>query len=267
MECKGIRFIKLELLFTVLGFMFFLGCTEEKKDRITVAAAANMQFAIKEISDAFTKQTGISCDLIVSSSGKLTAQIKEGAPYDIFVSANMKYPNDVYKEGFAVAPPKIYAYGQLVLWSLYHDIELSVAGLSNPKIQNIALANPKTAPYGQAAVEFLKSKEVYTLVEDKLVYGESIAQTNQFITSKASEIGFTAKSVVMSSQTKRQGYWKELDSSFYTPIAQGVVLIKQENKEHMNSTKFYDFLFSKEAKKILEDFGYLLDNREFNSLR
>ena len=267
MEYKKIRFIKLELLFPVLGFVFVLGCTEEKKGRIAIAAAANMQFAIKEISDAFTKQTGIPCDLIISSSGKLTAQIKEGAPYDIFVSANMKYPNDVYKEGFAVAPPKIYAYGQLVLWSLHHDIELSVDGLSNHKIQNIALANPKTAPYGKAAVEFLKSKEVYTLLEDKLVYGESIAQTNQFITSKASEIGFTAKSVVMSPQMRGKGHWKELDNSFYTPIAQGVVLIKQENKEHMNSTKFYDFLFSKEAQKILEDFGYLLDNRDFNALK
>lgn len=261
MKYKGIRFVKLELLFVVLGFVFFLRCTEEKKGRITVAAAANMQFAVKEISDAFTKQTGISCDLIISSSGKLTAQIKEGAPYDIFVSANMKYPNDVYKEGFAVAPPKIYAYGQLILWSLHHDIEPSLVGLSNHKIQSIALANPKTAPYGQAAIEFLKSKGMYTHVEDKLVYGESIAQTNQFITSKASEIGFTAKSVVMSPQMREQGYWKVLDSSFYTPIAQGVVLIKRENAGDVDATKFYDFLFSEEAKKILEDFGYLLDNR------
>lgn len=265
MEYKKIRVVKLELLFTILGFVFFLGCTEEKKDRITIAAAANMQFAIKEISDAFTKKTGVSCDLVISSSGKLTAQIKEGAPYTIFISANMKYPNEVYKDGFAVAPPKIYAYGQLVLWSLHHDIEPSVAGLSNNKIQSIALANPKTAPYGQAAIEFLRSNKVYTLVADKLVYGESIAQTNQFITSKASEIGFTAKSVVMSPQMRGQGYWKELDNSFYTPIAQGVVLIKRKNKEYTDGTKFYDFLFSKEAKKILEDFGYLLDNREFST--
>ncbi|MBW1297878.1 molybdate ABC transporter substrate-binding protein [Aquimarina litoralis] len=234
---------------------------------MTIAAAANMQFAIKEISDAFTKQTGISCDVVISSSGKLTAQIKEGAPYDVFVSANMKYPREIFKAGFAVEKPKVYAYGQLVLWSLYEEIDPSIEGLSHENIQSIALPNPKTAPYGHAAIEILKANEVYELVADKLVYGESIAQTNQFITSKSSEIGFTAKSVVMYPNMGNQGHWQALDTTQYKPIEQGVILIKKEDSDIINSTKFYDFLFSEEAQKILEDFGYLLDNRDLNSLR
>ncbi|SEL71841.1 molybdate transport system substrate-binding protein [Aquimarina amphilecti] len=253
-----IKFQNFKFNVFIIILLVVSGCKQPKRNVIRIAAAANMQYAIEEISNAFTEKTGVSCELVVSSSGKLTAQIIEGAPYDIFVSANMKYPNEIYKNELALEAPKVYAYGQLVLWSMYQEMEPSLEMLTNDTIVHIAIANPKTAPYGQAAIELLKKSNVYDLVEEKLVYGESISQTNQFITSKSSEIGFTAMSVVLSAKMKDKGGWILLNKKEYTPIEQGAVIIKRENQDSTNSRKFYKFLFSKEAREILEDFGYLV---------
>ena len=233
----------------------FFSCKNNRAEKIAIATAANMQFAMKELSEAFTNQTGIDCDIIVSSSGKLTAQIKEGAPYDLFVSANMKYPEDLYQSGFTSKKPEIYAYGKLVLWSATEGIEPKMEFLENPKIRHIALANPKTAPYGQAALDALKYFDLFEKVEKKLVYGESISQTNQFIISGSAQIGFTAKSVVRSPKIANKGLWAKVNKKSYTPIAQGVVMLKKD-KLSKNAEKFYDFLFSDHSKEILEKFGY-----------
>ncbi|MHA7058662.1 molybdate ABC transporter substrate-binding protein [Aquimarina sp. M1] len=252
------KITKLKSTINIVMILLIIGCQQSEKEVVTIAAAANMQFAMEEISKTFTKQTGIPCKLVISSSGKLTAQIKEGAPYDIFVSANMKYPNEIYRSDRATLAPKIYAFGQLVLWSLYDGVEPSISKLTEINVQHIALANPKTAPYGQAAIEVLQNYGIYDQVKDKLVFGESIAQTNQFIISKSSEIGFTAKSVVLSSKMKDKGSWVALDEKMYLPIEQGVVMIRKENQKLISTRQFFDFLFSPEAKKILEDFGYLV---------
>jgi len=246
---------------TFVGFLILLlilGCNDQDKDSITIAAAANMQFAIEKIAQVFSEQTGIHTELVIASSGKLTAQIKEGAPYDIFVSANTKYPKEIYDNTLAIAPPKVYAQGQLVLWSVHDHIQLSLSGLTDPSIQHIAIANPKTAPYGEATMRVLRDIDLYEAVKHKLVYGESIAQTNQFIISQSAEVGFTAKSVVMSSHMKSKGQWIGLDRKGYQLIEQSVVVIKKENKDITNAQRFYAFLFSEEAKEILEDFGYLV---------
>ena len=171
-------------------------CNRSKDQILTIAVASNMQFAIQEITKAFTEESGIPCQTIISSSGKLTAQIKEGAPYDIFVSANMKYPNSLYDENLTTSRPKIYAFGKLVLWSKNKEIEPSTNILTDKNIKHIALANPKNAPYGKAAIETLEHFDIYKKVEKKLIYGESIAQTNQFITTQAAQIGFTALSII-----------------------------------------------------------------------
>jgi len=242
--------------------LFFLviirGCTNTEASKVTIATSANMQFAIQEISNKFSKQTGIDTQLIIGSSGKLTAQIKEGAPYDIFVAANMKYPNSLYKNKLTSESPKIYGQGQLVLWTCYNDIPLSIEQLTSSKIKYIAIANPKTAPYGEAAIHILKHYSLYDTLKHKLVYGESIAQTNQFITSKSASIGFTAQSVVLSPKMKNKGHWMAIDTNAYRPINQGVVMIKQASGNRMQAQKFYDFLFSKEAQETLKDFGYLI---------
>ncbi|GAA3520010.1 molybdate ABC transporter substrate-binding protein [Aquimarina addita] len=256
---KTINMNQLKIIGFLLSlFLICTSCYQEDKEVITIATSANMQFAIEEITKAFTKKTGLSCTLVIGSSGKLTAQIKEGAPYDIFVAANMKYPNEIHKSGLAADIPKIYALGQLVLWSVDTEVPTSIRQLTHRNIHHIALANPKTAPYGEAAVQVLQQARMYDSVIDKLVYGESIAQTNQFIISKSAEIGFTAKSVVMSPRMKGKGVWVELDKNTYSPIDQGVVAIKSTEEHMKRSEKFYDFLFSSEAREILEDFGYLV---------
>lgn len=235
-----------------------LGCNSNSKqvNSITIATAANMQFAMEALTQQFTSQTGIDCHLVVSSSGKLTAQIKEGAPFDIFVAANMKYPAEVYKSNLAQQSPRIYAYGKLVLWTMRSDLQAELNSLSTASVKRIAVANPKTAPYGQAAIEVLQYYDLFESVQTKMVYGESIAQTNQFITTQSADIGFTAMSVVLSTQIKGQGSWSELSASSYSPIEQGVVLLKNKPATSMLAQQFYNYLFSEDAKEILQSYGY-----------
>ena len=241
------------LLSILLLLFFFTNCKTSSINNLHIATASNMQFAMKAIIEAFEAETSIKCEMIVSSSGKLTAQIKEGAPYDIFVSADMKFPNRLYKDGFSIAEPQNYAKGKLVLWSMKEEIQPSIAMLISADINHIALANPKTAPYGKAAMETLDFYKLTHQVQEKLVYGESISQTNQFISLEAAEIGFTAKSVVSAPFMKGKGRWIEIPDSVYSPIEQGVILLKNAKKE---ASLFYEFLFSKKGKAILVDYGY-----------
>lgn len=219
-----------------------------------------MQFVIKDLVENFTTTTGIECEIIISSSGKLTAQINEGAPFDIFVSANMKYPNDLFEKGLTFGKPKIYAYGRLVLWSMKNEITPSIQLLENDKIKHVAVANPKTAPYGNAAIEVLNHFQILKRIESKLVYGESIAQVNQFVNSQAAEIGFTSKSVILSPKMSNKGNWVEIDESIYSPIAQGIVCLKNDPSKKNIALKFSDFIFSKKGKEILNTFGYSTSN-------
>ncbi len=261
----GNTFFKLCVNFGNAGIALFLlllisACgNKRQKEPLRLATAANMQFAMKTLAADFESKTGISCDLVISSSGKLTAQIKEGAPYDVFISADTSYPQVIYDAGFAVNPPKIYAFGKLVLWSFNATETPRLQDLVNDSIQHIALANPKTAPYGSAAVSVLKNIEIYEKVEDKLVYGESIAQTNQFIISGAANMGFTALAVVKSDSQNSKGNYLLVDENLYNPIAQAAVIIKGVNENREDATAFYNYLFSSEAQKILKDFGYSVD--------
>jgi len=210
---------------------------------------------MEEIIDSFTQQTGIPCEIILGSSGKLTAQIQQGAPYDVFVSANMIYPNQLFSSGMTTSKPRVYAYGTLVLWTLKEDIEPSLEILKTDTIRNIATANPQIAPYGLAAQQCLQYYKLYDQVQGKLVFGESISQTNQFITSKTADIGFTAKSVVLSPKMKDQGTWIEIPSESYSLIEQGAAIITR-NTPNPHAQKLYDFLFSNEVLRILEAYGY-----------
>lgn len=233
-----------------------LSCKEKQPEKLQIAVAANMQFAMKDLKKKFTEQSGIECETVISSSGKLTAQIKQNAPYDIFVAADMKYPIELFNAGFTTAKPKVYAHGKLVIWTMKDGIQPSVEILKTESIKHISIANPKIAPYGKATVEVLEHFGMYEDVKDKLVYGESISQANQFIISNAAEIGFTAKSVVLSPELKGEGKWIDLDEKFYSPIAQGVVIVKREGEANKNAQQFYDFLFSEDAKRILQQYGY-----------
>lgn len=239
-----------------LFLLLLFSCKEDESKKITIAAAANMQFVMQELVANFSMNTGIECDLVISSSGKLTAQIIEGAPYDIFAAANMKYPELVYSEGLSANPPEIYAYGKLVLWTTDPALDPGLDVLLDESVDKIAIANPQTAPYGEAAVQVLRNYQLLDTLENKLVYGESIAQTNQFIVTRAASLGFTALSIVLSDAMKTEGKWIALPEDSYKPIAQGALLISRKKTANGSAEKFYTYLFSEEAGKILEEFGY-----------
>ena len=236
------------LFFGVLCY----GCSDKRNENLIIATAANVQFAMEEIVKSFKEETGIQCEIILGSSGQLSAQIKSGAPYDVFVSANMKYPQDIFENNLAIRKPSIYAYGVLVLWT--HRTSISIRDLVSNSIQKIAIANPTTAPYGKAAVDALKKSDLLDRVNEKLVYGESISQVNQFILSNAVDAGFTSKSVVVSRELENTGKWIAIDQDLYNPIEQGIVVIKGDHEKE--ATQFFDFMFSEKGRNILLANGY-----------
>lgn len=223
---------------------------------LRVAVAANAQFVMEQLKTAFQKKTGIKVEAIVNSSGKLTTQIQQGAPFDVFLSADVDYPQTLHKAGLTVDAPIVYAYGSLVLWTLSElPLTADLTILSDPSVRHIAIANPATAPYGEAAVSFLKSKKMLHVVQPKVVYGESIAQVNQYILTGAAEVGFTAKSVVLDPSLTKRGHWLDLPTTGYSPIAQGVVVLKRTSQPKV-AQQFVQFLRSPAAHRILQQFGY-----------
>jgi molybdate transport system substrate-binding protein len=225
---------------------------------LRIAVAANAQFAAQALKNHFEEQHPVKIELIVSSSGKLTAQIMQGAPYDIFLSADIKYPERLYKKDKALNRPQVYAYGKLVLWTLVNmNRKNGLNILKNDSIETIAVANPETAPYGAASVQALKNVGIYGAVKSKIVLGESIAQVDQYILSGAAGIAFTAESVVKSPKLKHKGSWIEVPEEFYQPIKQGAVILQHAKSHNYQAAKaFYEFLFSKKGKSILKIFGY-----------
>ena len=247
--------IQFLLLFLLL---LLTSCLDaDKGQKLTIASAANMQFATRELAGAFSEASGIETELILGASGNLTAQIASGAPYDVFLSADMQYPRYLFERGFGYQEPEVYGYGQLVLWSCTDDLVPSLDVLNKDNIRHIAIPNPELAPYGKAAKEVLDSHEMYEQIAPKLVFGESVAQTNQFIRTGAAEIGFTALSVVVSPQLKEVGKWTPLPREQYTPIAQGILIVGNQAKPPENALKFYTFLKSTTGREILSRYGYL----------
>ncbi len=228
-------------------------CSKEQ-DNLRIAAAANLQFAIEEIVQDFRTKTGIECDVIIGSSGKLTAQMMEGAPFDVFLSADLRYPTKLYENGLTNSKPKIYATGNLVLWTSIVGYDSFETVLTSNELAKIAIANPEIAPYGMAAREVLEKMGMYSALESRLVYGESISQVNQFLMTGAVQAVFTSKSVVLSSQNK-EGEWFEIDVS-YSPINQGAIVLNNRDLKEKESKIFYDYLSSKECKAILTKYGY-----------
>ena len=225
---------------------------------LTVAVAANVQFAFKDLRAAFTRETGIGVQSIIGSSGKIAAQVRGGAPFDVFLSADMDYPQALYKEGLASAAPSIYAYGTLVLWTMTDlDLTPGLTALADPRVGKVAIANPKLAPYGRAALAALKYYRIAAAVEAKAVFGENVSQVNQYVYSRNVTAGFTAKSVVLSPEMRGTGHWIEVPRDAYQPIAQGAVILKHgADNAQADSRRLIRFLASAPARKILADYGY-----------
>lgn len=223
---------------------------------ITIAVASNVSYAIKPLIKEFNKiYPNTKVRYVLGSSGKLTTQIKYKAPFDIFLSANMKYPNSLYKNNLAVKKPKVYAQGSLALFS-YKNRELKDLNIVN-EVNKVAIANPKTAPYGKAAYEALKKEKLFEKNKKKFVYAENISQTLQY-TMTAVDIGFIAKASLYSPKMKRfkeNINYIDVDTNLYSPIKQGIAVLN-DKKETID---FYKFLFSKEAKNILNNYGYIVN--------
>ena len=228
---------------------------------ITVAVAANVSYAINELVAEFNKTNpDTKVQVTLGSSGKFTAQIENGAPFDVFMSADMKFPKSLFEKGLAITEPALYAQGSLAMLSSKElDFSKGINIVTDANIAKIAVANPKTAPYGTAAVEAMKNANVLDKVESKFVYAESISQAVTYATT-AADVGFIAKSSLYDekmSQYKENINWVSVDPSLYTAIDQGIVVLKN-TKEEASAKAFYDFILGEKAKEIFIKFGYLV---------
>ena len=243
----------IKIIFTI--FLF----SNISASMITVAIASNILYAMPELKKEFNKEyPDIHIREIVSGSGKLTAQIKHNAPFDIFMSANIKFPQNLYENGFCINKPKVYAKGKLALLSYKeYDFRNIKKLLLSSKIKRIAIANPKLAPYGKAGIEVLKSMKIMKKVKSKIIYAQSISQTLLY-TLNASDIGIVALSSMKSEKLKKYKEHKNyinISTKLYTPISQGIVILKRA--ENNKSAKlFYEFILSTKAKTIFKNYGY-----------
>lgn len=250
--------IRCRFLFILLTlFLLAYGYNGEGKEKIHIAVAANLTYAIKGIVSEFNKDNpNIEVKIIIGSSGKLTAQIINGAPFDLFLSANKSYPERLYEKKISVEKYKVYAKGILILFSRNpQNFNSGLKVLDSGKIETIAIANIKLAPYGSAALQALQYTHLLSKVKTKLVYAQNIAQTVQYALTVA-DAGFIAKSAIFTPKMKRyreEGkYWLEVDPKFYKPIEQAAALLNKNKK----SIKFYNFIFSDKAKDIFKNAGY-----------
>lgn len=223
---------------------------------LRIAVAANAQFVARTLAAEFKRETGLDAELVVGASGKFTTQIEQGAPFDVFLSADMKYPQELFEKGFTTGKPRVYAYGKLVIWTLKNisirDGLYSLTALHGGKI---AIANPELAPYGEAAIQALTRLKLLEKVQPNVVYGESIAQVNQYLLTGAADVALTAKSVVLDPGQAGKGKWAEVPGNLYTPIAQGVVILRPA-AANPRAQRFYQFIFSKPAQEIFRKYGY-----------
>lgn len=225
-----------------------LGASELK-----ISAAANLKMVLEEVKKEFLQDYPNEQVVITYlASGAAYAQIKNGLEVDIFFSADTQKPNELFKEGFGLYPPEVYAFGKLVLCTA-EDINISTNQiLASPKIKHIAIANPKLAPYGEASVQFLENSGLYEKVEKKLVLGHSIGQSLSHVKSKAAEVGLSALSLVKFDPTMS---YRILDSKLYSPIKQSLIILKA-SKNHALAEAFVRFALSVKGQDIFEKFGY-----------
>jgi molybdate transport system substrate-binding protein len=245
----------------ILSLAILFIATHLTAKTISIAVAANVSYAIDDLKKEFKKSNpDIDIKVTLGSSGKLTAQIRNGAPYQLFLSANMNYPKTLEKLNMTLTKPTIYAKGVLaIVSSKERDFSKGLSILLDDDIKKIAIANPKTAPYGQATMQALKNASIYETLKDKFIYGESISQTLSY-TITATDLGIVAKSSLHSpkmSHFKEGKNWIELDTKLYTPINQGIVILKNA-KNNREVETFYNFILGDKAKEIFKTYGYKL---------
>jgi len=226
---------------------------------IAVAAASDLQFALPEIASRFEKEMGKKVKISFGSSGNFFAQLQNGAPFDVFFSANLDFPKKLEAAGLTEAGSYYeYATGKLVLWVLNDsklDISPGLQSLLNPAIRKIAIANPQHAPYGQAAVAAMQHEGVYEKVSGKLVLGENISQTASFIVAGAADIGIVAQSLALGPTMKNTGRYVEVPASDYPPIRQACVVLKSSSNKAA-AQEFVNFMKKPATRDLLRSYGF-----------
>jgi molybdate transport system substrate-binding protein len=227
-------------------------------DNIGVAAASDLNFAMKDIVQVFEQKTGNKVRLSLGSSGNFYAQIVNGAPFEVFLSADVDYPRRLEMQGLTVPGSTfVYGVGGISLWvskkSLLDVRALGLQALADPSVKKIAIANPEHAPYGRAAVAAMQNAKLYERAKNKLVLGENISQAAQFVQSGAADIGIIAVSIAMSEPMSSTGTYWLIPRDTYPPLEQGAVLLKRAGPA---AKAFHEWLKGPEARSIFEKYGF-----------
>jgi len=258
---RKLRWTQLVFLLNLIALPGFSASSAPTVGReITVAAAADLNSALTEIAAGFKKQTGITVKLSFGASGALAEQIQNGAPFDLFFSADMDYPRKLADTGQAEASSLYrYAIGGLVLWvpadSLLDVEHKGMNVLTDPAVKKIAIANPQHAPYGRAAVAAMKHVQLYDLVSDRLVMGENVSQAAQFVESGNAQVGFVALAHVTSPPIQGKGRYWQIPAEAYPPLEQGLVIISRSRRKKQ-AAAFVEYIKTAESAKVLSRYGF-----------
>jgi molybdate transport system substrate-binding protein len=237
------------------------GMNSAVAEEITIAAAADLNFVFRELVAEYEKSTGDRVRLSLGSSGNFYAQIQNGAPFDLYFSADIAYPRKLEEVGLTV-PGSLYQYaiGRIVLWAGKDsrlDLSKGLEILREPAIKKIAIANPKHAPYGRAAVAAMEHGQVYDRIKDKLVLGENISQAAQFIESGAADVGIIAMSLALAPLMQAAGQYWEIPADAHPPIEQGAVILKgAKNQERAKA--FLSFVQGAEGQTMMKRYGFIV---------
>lgn len=245
------------LFFGLIITFIFTGCTIQAQ-KVSVAAASDLKFAMDSIISVYQKQhPSEKIQVTYGSSGKFFEQIQYDAPFDLYFSADVSYPKKLKAQGLTVSEVKIYGIGRIVVWSKKIDPTIEkMNALLNPKLNKIAIANPDHAPYGEKAKESMQYYKIYDQLKNKFVYGENISQTAQFVQLGAADIGIVALSLALSPTMKKaSGNYYVIPEKSHQPLEQGYVILKHA-KNNTNAFKFYNFIASPAAIAILTHFGF-----------
>jgi molybdate transport system substrate-binding protein len=241
-------------------FAILLSGARVQSQAITVAAAADLKFAMGELAANFEKQTGSKVNVTYGSSGNFFSQIQNGAPFDLFFSADLDYAKKLEASGQA-EPGTLYPYaaGRIVIWtppSVKADVSaLGMNALLDSSIQKIAIANPAHAPYGRAAVAAMKKAGVYEKAEPKLVYGDNISQAAQFAQSGNAQAGIIALSLAISPAMKDSGKMWLIPAELHPPIEQAAIVVKSSQKKEA-AKAFLEYMKSAAGKAVMDKYGF-----------
>ena len=235
------------------------GQTAHAGEKITIAAAADLKFALDEIVVLFSRaHPADKVETIYGSSGKFQTQIRQGAPFDLYFSADIAYPRALKDEGFAASEVQPYAVGRIVLWSSSRDAaRMTLADLADSSIKKIAIANPKHAPYGKRAEEALRAAGMWEKVEARLVYGENVAQAAQFVQTGNAQAGIVALSLALSPELAKQGSYALIPGKLHQPLEQGFIVTKRAAGNPL-AREFARFMADREARAVMVRYGFVL---------